>query len=358
MNKQPTTIRTYLLRGAFLLALLFLVTYVIPLALGQPPPCDYTTTTSTGNAIVPGLTDTGNHCDDCTTPIAFPFPVTLYGTTFTTANVSSNGNLQFTTSSPYLGVSCPLPEPNLGESILLYQDDLRTDGAGDGIFTSVEGVVGSRIFNIEWRTTYFGRTGTANFEVRLFEATSCFEVIYGATADNGSSEESGVQQSGTGPATTFSCLQATLTNGLKVTYCCTGGPTPTPTPTPPVNQGCSPGYWKQPPHFQSWCGGYTPNTPVASTGLLTNTCGCNYNTLTMLQALRLSSFGRSVCGAQGKLYQAAVAALLNACSVNYPLTTAQIIAEVNAALASCDRTTILNEASRLNTFNNLGCPLP
>ena len=33
MNKQPTTIRTYLLRGAFLLSLLCVI--VIPLALGQ-----------------------------------------------------------------------------------------------------------------------------------------------------------------------------------------------------------------------------------------------------------------------------------------------------------------------------------
>src|SRR5881398_3237830 len=33
MNKQPTTIRTYLLRGAFLLSLAFII--VIPLALGQ-----------------------------------------------------------------------------------------------------------------------------------------------------------------------------------------------------------------------------------------------------------------------------------------------------------------------------------
>jgi len=55
----------------------------------------------------------------------------------------------------------------------------------------------------------------------------------------------------------------------------------------------------------------------------------------------------------------AVAAYLNACDLNgnYPLTTAQVVAEVNVALASCERTPILNEASRLNGFNNLPCPL-
>ncbi len=76
----------------------------------------------------------------------------------------------------------------------------------------------------------------------------------------------------------------------------------------------------------------------------------------MIEALSLSS-GPSVCDAEGKLYRSAVAALLNACSVPYPVSTPQIIAEVNAALASCDRATILAEADRLDVFNNLDCPL-
>ena len=184
------------------------------------PSCttEYTTATTTGNAIVSGSTDIGNHCDDCTTPLTLPFPVTLYGTTFTSAQASSNGNLQFTGNTSYLGVACPLPDVNLGMAIMPYQDDLRTDGTFEGIFTSVSGVAPNRVFNIEWRTHYFGRSGTANFEVRLSEGSPNFEVIYGSTIDNGLSEESGVQQSATGPATQFSCNTATLASGLKVTY--------------------------------------------------------------------------------------------------------------------------------------------
>ncbi|PYK74039.1 MAG: hypothetical protein DME39_08570 [Verrucomicrobia bacterium] len=134
---------------------------------------------------------------------------------------------------------CPLPDPNLDAAILPYQDDLFTDQAPDcsvftsgcGVFTSVTGSAPDRVFHIEWRTAYFARSGTANFEVRLYEDNpSCFDVIYGSTVDDGSSEVSGVQQSAAGPgATTFSCLTPTLTNGLKVTYCCEGA-TPTPTP--------------------------------------------------------------------------------------------------------------------------------
>ena len=54
-----------------------------PTPTGTPAGCGtYTTATGTGT-ITPGDTDTGNHCDDCTTPITLPFPVSVYGTTFT-----------------------------------------------------------------------------------------------------------------------------------------------------------------------------------------------------------------------------------------------------------------------------------
>ena len=201
--------------------------------------CQYVTSSGTG-AIVPGIIDTGNHCDNCLTQIAFPFPVQFYNATFTQAYVSSNGNLQFTGNAPYLGTSCPLPISCLNAAILAYQDDLRTDGPGGGIFTLVTGSAPNRIFNIEWRTTYTGRMGTANFEMRFYENQTSFDIIYGMTADNGGSEESGVQLSGMGgscDATTFSCQTAMLTNGLKVSYtvvpCGAASPTPTATPTLP-----------------------------------------------------------------------------------------------------------------------------
>ena len=220
--------------------------------LTQPPPLPqrrlprlcrlaarYVTSSGTGT-IVPGIIDTGNHCDNCLTQIAFPFPVQFYNSTFSQAYVSSNGNLQFTGNAPYLGTSCPLPIDCLNAAILAYQDDLRTDGPGGGIFTLVTGTAPNRTFNIEWRTTYTARMGTASFEMRFYENQTSFDIIYGMTADNGGSEESGVQLSGMGgscDATTFSCQTPMLTNGLKVTYevvpC--GAASPTPTATPPAS---------------------------------------------------------------------------------------------------------------------------
>src|SRR5262249_43524357 len=64
-----------------------------------PTPCagQYTITQIAGT-IVPGTTDIGNHCDDCVTTIPLPFPYTLYDQSFTSVNLSSNGNAQFTTT--------------------------------------------------------------------------------------------------------------------------------------------------------------------------------------------------------------------------------------------------------------------
>ena len=199
--------------------------------------CQYVTSSGTGT-IVPGTIDTGNHCDNCLTQIAFPFPVQFYNETFTQAYVSSNGNLQFVGNEPYLGTSCPLPNNCLNAVIFAYQTDLRTDDPNGGIFTSVTGTAPNRVFNIEWRTTYFDRTGTANFELRFYENQTSFDIVYGANTDSGAAEASGLQLSGMGgpcDATTFSCQTPMLTNGLKVTYavvpCGAASPTPTATPT-------------------------------------------------------------------------------------------------------------------------------
>ena len=199
----------------------------------------YVTSSETGT-IVPGTVDIGNHCDNCLTVVSFPFPVQFYGSPISQAYVNSNGSLQLAGGMTRFGTSCPLPDRCLDAAILVYQDDLRTDGAGDGVFTSVSGTAPNRVFNIEWRTTYFGRSGTANFEVRFYENQTFFEMVYGVSNENGALASSGVQQ-GTlasryaGRPTTFSCATPALTNGLKVTYRferCTTRPRPTPHPRP------------------------------------------------------------------------------------------------------------------------------
>ena len=125
---------------------------------------------------------------------------------------------------------------------------------------------------------------------------------------------------------------------------------------PPGDEGCTPGYWKN--HTGSWAGtGYSPGQ---TTGSVFSGASAfpSLASQTLLQSLQ-GGGGPGTTGAARILLRAAVAALLNAAhsGVDYPRTTAEIIADVNAALASNNRNTMLELASELDDDNNGGCPL-
>lgn len=113
-------------------------------------------------------------------------------------------------------------------------------------------------------------------------------------------------------------------------------------------QGCTPGYWKQPQHFDSWTG--------YSTGDSFNTVfGGTYFSpdITLLQAL-----GRNGGGINA-LARHSVAALLNASSpgVAYPdESTASIILAFQTAVED-GRTAIEMQKNAFDAWNNGGCPL-
>src|SRR2546421_5520330 len=169
---------------------------------------DYTVTTSTGAAIVPGDTDVGNHCDDCLTRnIPLPFPVFFYDGVFTTFDVSSNGHITFTDADDTDYNFC-LPH-DIDSLIVPLSADLYTFDAanGQGIFTSVSGTAPNRIFNIEWRTKYCCSVGTpvVNFEVRLYEGQRRIDFIYGDIQASSSNHGIGVQRDTGSQSTIVSC---------------------------------------------------------------------------------------------------------------------------------------------------------
>ena len=183
---------------------------------------------------MPGVTDTGNHCDDCMTSITLPFPVYVYGTAYTTASVDSNGTLQFTTNASAYSNAC-LPGASLGRAFFPYWDDLYTLNSGYGIFTTTTGSAPNRIFYIEWRAQYYPGSGTANFEFSYNEANRVLKTIYGTTTNGGSSSTEGVQDAGTGTLfDQYGCNGAggAISSGLAVVYTPPGGPPPPPPPPP------------------------------------------------------------------------------------------------------------------------------
>src|SRR5207247_1113848 len=119
-------------------------------------------------------------------------------------------------------------------TIYPYWDDQLTNGAGGGIFTSITGSTPNRIFNIEWRTTYFSGGGTANYELRLYEGQTRFDVIYGTVSQGNASATAGVQKNDTAFDQYFCNGSGGAATGAQ-SYTlpgCTPTPTPTPTVTP------------------------------------------------------------------------------------------------------------------------------
>ena len=124
-----------------------------------------------------------------------------------------------------------------------------------------------------------------------------------------------------------------------------------------VAQGCTPGYWKN--HTDSWAAAEV--SPSQAVDSVFGSANPNFPTLgnaTMLAALAFGG-GPGTAGAAEILLRAGVAALLNAAhpAVNYPLTVADVVSTVNAALASNARDPMLAQAAVLDSKNNLGCPL-
>jgi len=115
-------------------------------------------------------------------------------------------------------------------------------------------------------------------------------------------------------------------------------------PPPIGQQGCTPGYWKQPQHLDSWTG-YEATADYATTFGVSSSF-----TKTLLEALGQGG------GNQIALGRHAVAALLNAASygVAYPVTADQIIALVQSAYATGQFEAAKN---KLAAYNELGCPL-
>ena len=120
-------------------------------------------------------------------------------------------------------------------------------------------------------------------------------------------------------------------------------------PPPPGGEGCTPGYWKQSQHFDSWTAPYDP------TDSFNATFGVN---VTLSGGTTLLGALQSGGGGINALARHATAALLNAASpgVDSDFTTAQVIALVQDAIAP-GGITIEAAHQLLAAANEQGCPL-
>lgn len=126
-------------------------------------------------------------------------------------------------------------------------------------------------------------------------------------------------------------------------------------PEAPGGEGCTPGYWKQRQHYDSWmgCGQGDNFNTVFGTSWSFDADKCGTTDPSMLEALRCKG------GAAQALARHAAAALLNSKQddVDYALGTSEVIALVKAALDSADLAEIEAAKSQLAGENEQGCPL-
>lgn len=132
-----------------------------------------------------------------------------------------------------------------------------------------------------------------------------------------------------------------------------------PPPPPSGDEGCTPGYWRQEHHFDSWPDAYDPEaTTFAAVFGRTITIDAKQGQgppVAITNPL-LSESVRANGGGVNALARAGTAALLNAASsdVAYAFTVAEVIAQVQDAL---DNGTEKDVAEALDEANNAVCPL-
>jgi hypothetical protein len=145
-------------------------------------------------------------------------------------------------------------------------------------------------------------------------------------------------------------VNATGVRRLEITYRDSAGVTAIELGCPPEppggGEGCTPGYWKQPHHFDSWTHPYDPGDSF-------NTYFDNaFPGMTLLEVLKQGGGGLKALGRH------TVAALLNAASagVDYAFSPAAVISSFNAVYpgSKSDYEALKNQFER---ENERGCPL-
>jgi len=118
-------------------------------------------------------------------------------------------------------------------------------------------------------------------------------------------------------------------------------------PPPAGGEGCTPGYWKQSQHFDSWPAPYTPDT------LFSAVFEDAFPGKTLVQVAGLGGGGLNALGRH------TVAALLNGASgdVDYDFTDGDVIAAFNGVFPSADSDDYEDLKDVFAGLNEQGCPL-
>ncbi|WP_328553137.1 S8 family serine peptidase [Streptomyces sp. NBC_00358] len=160
--------------------------------------------------------------DEDSASVSLPFPVSLYGVSYSSTSVTTDGLVNFLSSrvGDYSNTALPTTGPNGVKGIIApLWDDLTLDKKSS-VQTATTGTKGNRRFAVVWNNAAYanGTSGRSSFEVVFDEATGAVTVQYRSVADKGAGATVGIaNQSGT-DALQYSFNQSVIADGTAVRF--------------------------------------------------------------------------------------------------------------------------------------------
>ncbi|MFD4651907.1 S8 family serine peptidase [Streptomyces sp. NPDC058441] len=156
--------------------------------------------------------------DEDAKTVSLPFPVKLYGVSYTSTAITTNGLLNFL--EPRLGdyANTALPSAAKPNGIVApLWDDLILDSKSS-VQTATTGKTGSRTFAVVWNNAAFadGSSGRATFEAVFDEATGAITFQYQSVPGGGASATVGIENQAGSGALQYSFNQNVIKNSSAV----------------------------------------------------------------------------------------------------------------------------------------------
>ena len=174
----------------------------------------------------PDIRGTGTNAsltDDSNRSVSIGFSFDFYGTSYSTADIQSNGGLTFTAGYMTYGNACLPSSSGRPPSILPWWDDLNPSVSSGRVLYQTLGSAPNRQFVVQWDTAHYGGSDRGVFTLVLNETSNDIDVCYldtgmgSASYDRGVSATVGIQRD-TSTALQYSCNTAALSDGLLIRY--------------------------------------------------------------------------------------------------------------------------------------------